>query len=272
MSLFSPVTADHVHLALEEYDELGGEVFRARYGFGPSRDYVLLHEGRSYDSKAILGVALRHATGSPADSDDFSGGRNGAAKVLTELGFEVTAPAGVDAGEVGTEESRTAWAEAARQELLATARSYHAVITYKELATRIQQETGIRTNQLMHYWIGDVLGRVSRECVARDEPLLSALCVNSEGSVGEGYGVAVREATGELPADLDVHAAEQRLLCYRTYDAAGLPSDGGHPALTVKLSQSRTRARKKHHAEKAVAMCPTCQMALPATGRCDDCD
>jgi hypothetical protein len=112
---------------------------------------------------------------------------------------------------------------------------------------------------------------VTRDCAERDEPLLSALCVNAQGSVGETYGAAVAEITGTAPADLDDHAAAERLKCHRWFEAAGLPNDGGTKALTPQLSTSRARARKKHHAEKAANMCPTCQMALPATGICDDC-
>jgi len=257
---------------MEEYDELGAEAFLDRHGFGPSRDYVLIHEGRSYDSKAILGAAVGHATGTPATSEDFSGGKDGAAKVLKGLGFEVTGPAIRDADKVGLEESRTAWVKAAREELIETARRYHAVITPKELGARVQARSGISTAKPLHYWLGDILVRVGRECAARNEPLLSALCVTATGGVDEGYAETVEAVAGERPADPDVHAADQRLLCYHQYEAVGLPSDGGHRALTMQLSDSRARARKKYHAEKAVPLCPTCQMALPATGRCDSCD
>ncbi|WP_372730148.1 hypothetical protein [Nocardioides sp.] len=88
----SNVTRDDVMAALAEYDKLGGDEFLSRYGFGPSREYVLLHGERSYDSKAILGVAHRYATGAALSSQDFSGGRSGAAKVLRALGFEVSGP------------------------------------------------------------------------------------------------------------------------------------------------------------------------------------
>jgi hypothetical protein len=272
MSRFDSVTRHHVHLALKEYDALGGEAFRDRYGFGSSRDYVLVHEGRPYDSKAILGVALKHATGVPGSAAEFSGGKDGAAKILEGLGFEVTSPAPRNASTVGTEEARAAWAGAAREALLGTAKRYRAVITYKELAAHVQHETGIRTRMLMHYWIGDVLGRVSRECAARGEPLLSSLCVNAEGSVGPGYAGAVEDVTGEKPADPDDHAAIERHRCHQYFEAADLPSDGGTPALTRQLSAARDGDRRNRHAEKPVNIGPTCQMAVPATGRCDNCD
>ena len=72
-----------------------------------------------------------------------------------------------DASEVGVEESRAAWAEAARPILIEVAQHYHAVITYKDLAEEAQRVTGIRGTQQMHYWIGDVLGRVSRDAFSR---------------------------------------------------------------------------------------------------------
>ena len=45
----------------------------------------------------------------------------------------------IQAREVGPEEARAAWALAARDVLIETARQYRAVITYKELAAEVQQ-------------------------------------------------------------------------------------------------------------------------------------
>ena len=177
-----------------------------------------------------------------------------------------------DVADVGTEEARVEWAEAARTVLIETAGTYRAVLLFKELAAEVQYRSGVRTKQPNHYWISDVLGRVSRECAARDEPLLSTLCVNAEGSVGTAYADLARELTGEEAADPDQHAAEQRLACYRRYDAVGLPADGGSAALAPKLSDSRSRARKAARLAKPVATCPTCMMALLPTGVCDTCD
>ena len=130
-----------------------------------------------------------------------------------------------DAAEVGVEESRAAWAEAARPILIEVAQHYHAVITYKDLATEAQRVTGIQGSQQMHYWIGDVLNRVSRDAFGRGEPLLSALCVKADGTVGERYAAAVAETTGDLTGDGDDHAAVQRLACYRYFQAPDLPAE-----------------------------------------------
>ncbi|GAA3120411.1 hypothetical protein GCM10010466_09190 [Planomonospora alba] len=78
--------------AIAEYDLLGRDAFLERYGYGPARDYFLLHQGRRYDSKAIAGVAHRGVGGRPLRADEFSGGNATVARALIRLGFEVTTP------------------------------------------------------------------------------------------------------------------------------------------------------------------------------------
>jgi hypothetical protein len=176
-----------------------------------------------------------------------------------------------EASEVGIEEARAAWALAARPILIEVATHYHEVITYKDLALEAQRVTGVRTSQQMHYWIGDVLGRVSRDSFGRGEPLLSALCVNADGSVGERYAASVADTTADLADDDgDDHAALQRLACYRHFGAGDLPDDGGSPALTPALTARRARAKKVRLAEAPVDVCPTCNTQLPATKVCDN--
>jgi len=60
---WSPVAAAHVVRAIGEYDRLGQEQFLAEHGFGRATAYLLIYRRRSYDSKAILGVAYTFATG-----------------------------------------------------------------------------------------------------------------------------------------------------------------------------------------------------------------
>jgi len=86
------VRREHVEAAIDECDRLGEDDFLAQTGFGRARDYHLIFRGASYPSKAILGVAYRQAPGTLPSRQDFSGGRTGAAKVLRDLGFEVTEP------------------------------------------------------------------------------------------------------------------------------------------------------------------------------------
>ena len=58
-------------------------------GFAPTTTYEMVVHGRTYPPKAILGVAYEIATGSRLASADFEGGRSGAVKVLSALGFTV---------------------------------------------------------------------------------------------------------------------------------------------------------------------------------------
>jgi hypothetical protein len=104
MGLWDPVRREHVLAAAGEYDQLGQSRFLEKYGFGPARAYQLIIDGRSYDSKAILGIAYGYATGAARSSREFSGGttHNGAAWALQRLGFEVAKTADTVAIRGGT--------------------------------------------------------------------------------------------------------------------------------------------------------------------------
>ena len=91
MATFSSVTRKHVLAALAEYDERGAEEFLARYGFEASGGTVR-HEGRTYDARAVLGVAHRYATGRLATAEEFHGDQ--ATGLLSRRGFEVVPPPG----------------------------------------------------------------------------------------------------------------------------------------------------------------------------------
>src|SRR3954447_24737855 len=198
-----------------------------------------------------------------------------------------------DASQVGFSVARAAWAEAARLVLLEAAGRYRATVTYKQLASAVQEASGITTTVPMHQWIGDVLGRVTDECESRGEPLLSSLCVSIQGSVGQGYADAVERAHGTRPQDPDDHAAHERLSCYRHWEADGLPRDGGTPLRTAhftpvrktvaakparrapaprKVPARKTAAAAAAPEAKPIRLCPTCFTQVPASGICDYCD
>lgn len=85
------ITRDAVLRAIGEHDELGRERFLSTYGFGRARSYLLVHEGREYDSKAIAGVAHRWDQGRALRPEEFSGGQDHAAAWLKRAGFRVRA-------------------------------------------------------------------------------------------------------------------------------------------------------------------------------------
>jgi hypothetical protein len=77
--------------AIAEFDRLGRDRFLEKYGFDPSRSYWLVHEGKHYDSKAIIGAARGYARPDlgPMTADEFSGGEATVRRKLEELDFAV---------------------------------------------------------------------------------------------------------------------------------------------------------------------------------------
>lgn len=88
------LTREAVLKAIEEFDSLGRDSFLDRYGFNGAREYFLVHQGKTYDSKAIAAVANKWALGGGGalTALELSGGRTDAAKRLEALGFELTSP------------------------------------------------------------------------------------------------------------------------------------------------------------------------------------
>lgn len=93
MATFSSVSSQNVLQAIAEYDSRGSEQFLDLYGFEPLAGYALVHEGRSYDLRAVVGVAHRFATGRLATSEEFGSSTAGAVAILRKRGFDVTEPA-----------------------------------------------------------------------------------------------------------------------------------------------------------------------------------
>ena len=74
--------------AMAEFDAMGRDAFLTKHGYRKSNAYKVTHEGRAYDSKAILGVAFGHEYGCPAlRPSEFSGGAEHCAKLFMRLGF-----------------------------------------------------------------------------------------------------------------------------------------------------------------------------------------
>ena len=72
MSL-AELTPDAVVQAIAEFDRLGHDTFLSTYDFGKARDYLLVREGKAYDSKAIAGVAHQYLPGRNAlKADEFT--------------------------------------------------------------------------------------------------------------------------------------------------------------------------------------------------------
>ncbi|MGW0043935.1 hypothetical protein [Rhodococcus sp. NPDC003348] len=162
------------------------------------------------------------------------------------------------------------WSAEARLVLIEVAGTYQRTLTYQELADTIQERSGVRTRNLLQNWIGKTLSRVGGDCADRGEPLLSSLCVSVNGTVGEGYAKAVRATYGIDPHDLELHAAEERLRCYRHFAAIDLPADGGVATLAPSVVLARAKAQKRDRSRRRelVSTCGECFQVQSLTGTC----
>ncbi|MFJ4704139.1 HNH endonuclease [Streptomyces anulatus] len=88
----SEITRKGILSAIAEHDRLGVEGFRDTYHYRAAVTYLLVHEGREYDSKAIAGVAHLFDFGTALKPSQFSGGLKGAVAWLRREGFTVVEP------------------------------------------------------------------------------------------------------------------------------------------------------------------------------------
>ena len=88
--VLSDISRDAVLKAIAECDSLGQDDFLERYGFGRARQYLLVHDGKRYDSKAIVGAAHGFLPEEhPLTAGEFSGGEVTVGRLLRRLGFTV---------------------------------------------------------------------------------------------------------------------------------------------------------------------------------------
>ncbi len=178
-----------------------------------------------------------------------------------------------DGSPVDVKDARDGWVAAARPVLIALAKQYHGTVSYKDLAMKLQEASGITTRMALTPWIGSVLNATAHENHERDEPLLSALVVKPDGTASPGYAVSVAETYRTkivTDAEVERHAAEERFKCYCHFGAA-LPADGGGPALMQRVATKRVRAKRAAAPYVSPRSCPTCSMVLPTSGRCVNC-
>lgn len=83
------VSAADILATLSEYDELGREEFLRRYGYREAARYLIEHDGKRYDSKAVVGVAHKVSHGRPLLPSEFSGGAHTVVELLERRGYTV---------------------------------------------------------------------------------------------------------------------------------------------------------------------------------------
>jgi len=187
------------------------------------------------------------------------------------------------------------WVKHAYEILAETASRYNAVITYGDLAEEVQRRSGLWTKSTVGHWVGALLADITKVNKVRGEPALSALVVHKQdGRVGPGYDEVLR-VTGRVPSgdeqERETHAAAERLECYRTW-AQDVPEDAvptfvtpagsagrsgstsASRSVTGRSTTPRPRAtpRVPRVEERRGAVCPTCFMEMPLSGRCTNCE
>ncbi len=83
------VRREHVTAAIAECDRLGSREFQQRYRFGHTAAHSIWSGGQEYDIASVVGVAYLRATGDVVPGRDVVDEMESAARVLSNLGFEV---------------------------------------------------------------------------------------------------------------------------------------------------------------------------------------
>lgn len=181
-----------------------------------------------------------------------------------------------DGTAVAFRDAAVAWAMAAHEVLAETATEYGYFVTVQELAERVQEMSGVRTDAPTRTWMDAILRKVARRCHNAGEPPLTALCVKRNLKVSDSYKYVLELAALPVPADIETHAAYARWACYAAH-GADVPADGGTPPLisrsgSAKRSSGSVGTRPvPPKTESRTVVCKSCFIQLPATGICEHC-
>ncbi len=199
-----------------------------------------------------------------------------------------------DGSAISRETAMRAWRKVAHLHLSELAGTAHATLTQDELATHVQERTGIHTSIATGRWMAPLLTATAQLCRERREPPLTTLVVQANGTVGPAYDVVLQLQLLppiDDPRAREEHAARARIECHQW---AGVPEPeggwvprrpvtAGPRAVAARTPRARSASagsdggRPKQPArraapEPALAICPGCFLALPATGVCGTCD
>lgn len=168
------------------------------------------------------------------------------------------------------------WALAAHEVLVETASGYGHFITVNELADRIQEMSGIRTDAPTRTWMDAILRKVARRAHNAGEPPLTSLCLKQNHKVTESYKYVLELNVLPVPEDLEIHAAYARWACYSAYATDVppgipplIPKSGGNIRIQSTPAAPAPAEIKPEQVRKA--MCAECFTELPANGVCYYC-
>ncbi len=241
MVSYSSLT-DHsaISQAFDEFDKLGRELFLIRYGFKEvNESFVVARSGR-YDTRALFAAAYEHQTGDALSARQISGFA-AAATQFTALGYVV-----VGANDQKDRQRFTSF-DAALSHVRIPVENLPAIREF--LARGIYAEYYVPAS-------GAYIGLKPRS----GKP---------PHFVAAGY-IAHREEDGRARGfDLPYKPALPRFAPSKPIR----PAASSSPSTRVKSNKPSTpQQRAAAAAERPVAYCDTCFLALPATGVCPNCD
>jgi hypothetical protein len=97
-----------------------------------------------------------------------------------------------DGSAISRETAMRAWRKVAHLHLSELAGTAHATLTQDELATHVQERTGIHTSIATGRWMAPLLTATAQLCRERREPPLTTLVVQANGTVGPAYDVVLQ--------------------------------------------------------------------------------
>jgi hypothetical protein len=147
------------------------------------------------------------------------------------------------------------WRPEARKVLIEYARK-DLVVRYGDFVDLVEGRSGL-PGAGYPVWMHTTLQHLAEICLKRREPILSALCVNADGTVAGGYQQALENYYGNAQFDIEDHAERERLRCYHHYESQ-------------PTGQANSARRRQMHRQKnppVTTKCPDCLKPIPVGGR-----
>lgn len=250
--------------AIGEFDQIGRDAFLAKYGFGRSREYFILHGNKLYDSKAIAGAAygFQFPEEGALTSHDFSGGDATVRAKLEQLGFDFREPnanqpvqiTADDVELVRLSRNRARYVDLSPEERAAYERVYEAL---GQLGRIVQAALGeadyeVRLTSGYHLRSG-VRGAIPKDLwfgVFRRENAREFLGNPQLFAIVSGRGVEIGFYLSTHPSDFSNHALKAKLRSAAPSIYRQLPDpDDTYAAQLEQVLSDRWNMRRKSRLE-----------------------
>lgn len=250
---------DHsaVDAAMADFDKLGRELFLLKVGFPETSEAFVITETGRYDARALFAAAYEHQHNEMLTPKQVTAGMRGAAGAFVSLGYVV-----LSADDQKKREKFTTFDAALTnlripEQNLAVIRDFLSTQSYREFylpSSRAYIGAKPRNGKPAHY-----IGRGSIVYREDDGRLRSLELPVRVTTPVEPLGGGPRQSSARprVPGSSAPRAPKA---------PARVPGSSA-PRASASRAQKPTPAE-----ERTVNYCPTCFLALPATGLCANCD